>query len=147
MTDRAVSVSLNYVLTLAITTMLMTGLLFATSNIVEDRRDSATRSELRVVGEQVAASLMAADRLAQSEASTVEVVAESPDRVAGSDYTVSLNGTSQEVVLETANPAVVVRVPFDNTTAVSESSVAGGRVHIVLTNGGGPNEALEVQSS
>lgn len=147
MTDRAVSVSLNYVLTLAITTMLMTGLLFATSSIVEDRRDSATRSELRVVGEQVASSLMAADRLAQSDASTVEVVAEGPERVAGSRYTVTLNGTSQEVVLETGNGDVVVRVPFDNTTAVSESSASGGRVSIVLTNAGGPNEALEVQSS
>lgn len=147
MTDRAVSVTVSYVLTLAISTLLMTGLLFAAGNLVDDRRDSATRSELRVVGERVASSLMAADRLAQVGASTVEVDARAPVRVAGLQYTVSLNATSQEVVVETSNPEVVVEVSFANTTAVSESSATGGRVSIVLTDPGGPNEALEVQSS
>lgn len=147
MTDRAVSVTVNYVLTLAITTVLMTGLLFAAGNVVEDRRDSATRSELRVVGERVAANLMAADRLAQTNASEVAMVTEGPDRVAGLEYTVSLNATGQEVVLSTADPEIVVRVAFDNTTAVSDSTADGGRTRIVLDDPGGVNEALEVQPS
>lgn len=147
MSDRAVSVTLNYVLTLAITTVLMTGLLFAAGNVVEDRRDSATRSELRVVGERVVTNLMAADRLVQTDASEVVMVTDGPDRVAGLEYTVSLNATSQEIVLSTADPEIVVRVTFDNTTAVSDSSVDGGRTRIVLDDPGGANEALEVQPS
>ena len=147
MTDRGVSVSVNYVLTLGIATLLMTTLLFATGNIVDDRLESSTRSELEVVGERVASSLMAADRLAQTGSSVVEVETRAPDRVAGLQYTVTLNATSQQVVLETADPEVVVRVPFDNTTAVAESSASGGRVRIVLADPGGSDEALEVQSS
>ena len=147
MSDRGVSISVNYVLTLAITTLLMTGLLFATGNIIEDRRDSATRSELRVVGERVATSLVAADRLAQSEPTDVLVETDAPERVAGLPYTVSLNATSQQIVLETADTGVVVRVPFENRTAVADSSASGGSVRVVLTDPGGSNEALEVQSS
>ena len=147
MSDRGVSISVNYVLTLAITTLLMTGLLFATGNIIEDRRDSTTRSELRVVGERVATSLVAADRLAQSEPTKVVVETDAPPRVAGLQYTVSVNATSKQVVLETADTDVVVRVPFENRTAVADSSASGGSVRIVLTDPGGSNEALEVQSS
>lgn len=147
MSDRGVSISVNYVLTLAITTLLMTGLLFSTGNLVEDRRDSATRSELRVVGERMASSLMAADRLAQSGPTTVVVETDAPDRVAGMQYTVSLNATNQQVVLEPANAEVVVRIPFENETAVTDSTAPGGSVRVVLTDPGGPNEALEVQSS
>lgn len=147
MTDRAVSVTLSYVLTLAITTILVTGLLLSTGSLVEDQRESAARSELRVVGERIAASLMSADRLAQSGATTVVSEATAPDRVAGFRYTVSLNGTTQEVVLETAASDIVVRVPFNNRTAVSESTATGGAIRIALTNPGDPNEALEVRSS
>jgi len=147
MSDRGVSISVNYVLTLAITTLLMTGLLFATGNLVEDRRDSATRSELRVVGERVASSLMAADRLAQSGPTSVVVDTDAPERVAGLQYTVSLNATNQQIVLEPANTEVVVRIPFENQTAIADSSASGGSVSLVLRDPGGPNEALEVRSS
>ena len=147
MSDRGVSISVNYVLTLAITTLLMTGLLFATGNLVEDRRDSATRSELRVVGERVASSLMTADRLAQTGSTKVVVQTDAPAQIAGSRYTVSLNASNQRVVIVAEKTGVTTRIPFENETAISDSNASGGGVRIVLANPGGPNEALEVQSS
>lgn len=136
MTDRGVSVTLSYVLTLAITTLLITGLLTAAGNVVEDRQDSVIRSELRVVGEQVATSLMTADRLAQTTDDTVVVRTYSPDRIGGEEYQLRLDASNEEVVLETTNPDILVRVPFDTETAVSSSSANGGNVEIVLTDVG-----------
>lgn len=143
MTDRGVSATLNYVLSLAITTLLISGLLMATGNIIDDRRDSVVRSELRVVGEQAASNLMTADRLAQTNADTVVVEAPGPDRVGGVGYQIRLNGTSREVVLETSDPAITVTIPFRNETRVASSSANGGDVEIFL-NGAGE---LEVRSA
>lgn len=146
MTDRGVSVTVNYVMTLGITTLLVTGLLFAVGDVMEDRRDSATRGELEVVGERIASDLMTADRLAQIGATEVQVVSPGPETVAGKQYTVSLNATSREVVLEMSDPELDVRVSVQNTTDIASSSTTGGDVEILLTDPGGPDEALEVRS-
>lgn len=141
MTDRGVSVTISYVLSLAIATLLITGLLYAAGDVIGDRRESVTRAELRVVGEQISSDLMTADRLAQTGADTVVVEAAGPNMIAGRQYTVAVNATSQEVVLETTSPDVTVRVPFRNTTSVADSRAPGGDVQIVLSGG-----ELEVQS-
>lgn len=137
MTDRGLSVVVNYVLGLAVTTLLMTGLLYAAGDVVDNRGQATTLAELRVVGEQVAADLMAADRLAQSGAQTVAVGGNGPDSVAGRPYTVALNATTQEVVVETSlDPTVTARIPFRNRTPVRSSTAQGGHVEIVLTGTG-----------
>lgn len=143
MTDRGVSVTVNYVIGLAVATLLVTGLLYATGDIVGDRADSTTRAELQVVGQHVVADLMTADRLVQSGADTVVVVVDGTATVTGGDYTVSLNATSQEVVLRTADASVTVRIPFDTATSVASSTARGGEAEIVLTGA----DELEVASS
>lgn len=147
MTDRGVSVTVNYVLTLGITTLLITGLLIAVGGLMDDRRESATRGELRVIGERVTSDLMTADRLAQIGASEVVVRPKVPGQVAGKQYTLMLNATDRQIILETSDPDVVVRVPFQNTTAVASSSTEGGNIQIVLADPGGADEALEVRSA
>lgn len=145
MTDRGVSVTVNYVLGLMVATLLITGLLYATGDMVGDRRESTTRGELRVVGEQMATDLATADRLAQTGATDVIIRVSAPDRINGEGYSVSLNATNRQIVVETVDQDVVVSVPVSNTTPVSTSSARGGDVVIVLT--GGADEALEVRSS
>lgn len=147
MSDRGVSVALNYVLGLAIATLLLSGLLFAIGNVVDDRHEATTRAELRVIGEQVAADMMTADRLAQTGADTVILKSSNPEAVAGRQYTVEVNATGQAIVLSPTNTDVVVSVPFKNVTDVRPSTVMGGDVTIVLVDDGGPNRSLEVQSS
>lgn len=141
--ERAVSVTLGYVLTLGIVTLLLTGLLVASGEFVADQRENVVRDELRVVGQQVAHDLGAADRLVRASEGSPEVsVGRSlPPEVAGSSYAVTLApGTPATLVLRSSNPVVTVEVLVRVETAVESSSATGGRVAVVYTGSG-----LEVQ--
>lgn len=142
MSDRAVSITVNYVLGLAIATLLISGLLVATGGLLEDRTESAARAELRVIGERVAGSVAMADRLARtSGAERVEVESTAPSRVAGTEYSIELEAADEELVLTTDDGDVTVRVPVANTTALADSRAPGGDVEVVLTS----NDELEVR--
>lgn len=142
MSDRGVSVTVNYVLSLAITTVLISGLLFATANIMEDRRETVLRGELEVVGERISAGIETADRLHRTGAGELVLEVAAPDRVAGEGYAIEVNASRRVVILETADPPVVVEVPFHNETAVVSSTVTGGDVEIVRSGA-----ELEVRST
>lgn len=140
---RGASTTLSYVLTLSITAILISGLLIATGAVLDDRRESVTRDELGVVGQQLSARLMAADRLASTSPTEVVVRGQFPERVAGSAYRVSVNNSSQPFLhLEAPNAGVSVRIPFAVRTPVVETRVAGGDLRVVLNAAG----ELEVQS-
>lgn len=141
MTDRAVSSTLNYVISLAIATLLVTGLFVAGGNFVDDRRESVVRSELQVVGQQVAADLARVDRLAVAGRGSVEAgVDESlPGRITGASYRVWLFHTPQRIVLNTTDPEVSVTVRVATRTDINRSRVRGGDFAVRL-NG----SALEV---
>lgn len=137
MTDRAVSTALGYALTLSIATLLVTGLLFAGSGYVEDQRDKAIRSELRVVGEQVAADLAAVDQLAQASGTDRVVVQRSlPTRISGSSYTIEVvNGGDPHLVLMSTDPQQTVEIDLVLETGLAGATVSGGEVRIVYTGG------------
>lgn len=142
-TDRAATTTLSYVLALAITVTLSGGLLLAAGGAIDERREATATDELRVVGQQLGARLAAADRLTEGGASTVRIRADAPGRIAGSTYTVELvGGSPAELRLNATRPAVSVSVTVPVRTNVSESSVAGGDVVVVLTDDG-----LEVRSA
>lgn len=137
--ERAVSVTVNYAMNLAIATVLIAGLLTVTADLVEDRRESATRSELTVVGNRVAADLMSADRLAQAgDDPAVRIETTLPSQVAGSHYTITIDATPGDphVILRPVGSSVTVAVPFRNATAVRSGTVAGGDFAIVLADDG-----------
>ena len=142
MTDRAVSVTVNYVMSLAITTLLISGLLMATGDVMGDRRESVVRGELEVVGERISAGIETADRLVQTGATEVTLEVSAPRRVGGKSYTISVDGASRVVTLETRDPDVIVAVPFRNRTNVATTTTNGGTVEVVLTGGD-----LEVRST
>ena len=147
--DRGVSVTVNYALNLVIATLLIGGVLTATGGMVEDRRESAIRTELSVVGERVAADLMATDRLAEVATSgaasdpTVSVSVTLPERVAATRYEVRIEPSSDEIVLVSDDPEVKVTVGFHHDTPVEETTVVGGDLRIRLANDGD----LEVTSA
>jgi hypothetical protein len=133
MNDRAVSSTLNYVLSLAIAALLVTGLLIASGSFVEDRQEQVIRSELRVIGQQVASDIARADRLVTASDdpanATVSVDQQFPDRITGTTYRLTLvEQEDPELVLTTTSPDVEVTVDVQNRTSVSESSVDGGTV-------------------
>lgn len=143
--ERAVSTTMGYVLVLGIVTLLLTGLLFASTDFVTDQREGTVRNELRVVGQQVADDLAAADRLVRASdgGTAVTVARDLPDEVTGSPYTVDVDlgaGPPVTVVLESSDPEVTVEVNVWVETDVAASTVTGGRIEVVYTG-----SALEVQ--
>jgi FlaG/FlaF family flagellin (archaellin) len=144
---RAVSPVVGYVLTLSVTTLLVSGLVIAAGGFVEDQRERTSRSELRVVGQQVSADIAAADRLNRTEGATdVEITRSIPERVVGSQYTVAVRTDSSGptvpyLELTTVRPEVTVEVAVANETAVAETSVSGGEIR---TRYNSTSDTLEV---
>ena len=142
--DRAVSVTVGYVLNLAIASLLLTGLFVAGGSFVQSEREAAIEGELTVVGERVAADLMTVDRLANASENpselTVERRAELPTRVSGVEYTVSLvpDGGADGahlLRLESDRVDVVVEIPVRAAEPVDEATVEGGDVTIEWDDG------------
>jgi hypothetical protein len=141
MTDdnRAVSTTIGYVLTLGISTLLITGLLIAGGSFLEDHRDETTRTELTVVGQQIAGLVTSADGLAKS--STVgrfNTTRSLPSSVSGSSYVVRIRNVAPdeyEFELEADNGvSETVRVTTQTTVVVPRNVVGGDlRVHYNTT--------------
>jgi hypothetical protein len=131
---RGVSSPLGYVLTLAITALLVTGLLVAGGNFVADTREQVVRQELEVVGQHVASNVEMADRLVRAgdDPTTVAVNGDLSERVTGSTYRVELVAQPDPYLrLNTTRPEVSVTVTLDNRTDLGASDVGGGDVSAV----------------
>ncbi|UPV73594.1 hypothetical protein M0R89_13730 [Halorussus limi] len=139
---RSVSVTVNYALNLVVATMLIGGVLTATGGMVQDRRESAVRTELSVVGERIAGDLMAADRLAEVGTAgpgadpTVSLSVTLPERVGGTRYDVSVRTSPAVLVLQSDDPEVTVRVGYHHDTPVETTTVRGGNLRIELASDG-----------
>lgn len=134
MDSRAVSSTLSYTLTLAIASLLVTGLLVAGNDFVNDRREEVIREELRVIGEQVAADIARVDRLARAgdDVDELAINRSYPDQVAGSEYDVTLSTSPKEVTLTSVDPEISVRVAVEiqNGVASPPQTVDGGAIEI-----------------
>lgn len=135
---RAVSVTVGYVMTLAISTLLLSGLFVAGGSFVETERERAAQGELTVVGERVAADLMTVGRLAASASGpgglTVDRPVTLPDRAAGRSYRIRVTATETAgtVAVESDRTDAAVEVPFrtDAAVAVQNATVRGGDLRI-----------------
>lgn len=138
MGDRGVSVTVSYVLTLAITTALISGLLIGAGSLVDSMRDSTTRDGYEVAGHRTVGGIQSADRLAANGAESVELEVDLPSRVAGTQYTISINNSSDppKVVVEGESNDQQITIPFKNTTAVDAGTIRGGDIVVVLDSNG-----------
>lgn len=134
MNDRAVSVTVGYAINLTVATLLLSGLFIAAGGLVESERERAVEAELDVVGGKIAAELQAADRMvAAGTEPTVEVRVDLPRRIAGSDYTVTVEDDQLE--LRTAEPDSEVTLLTRTTVAVESGTVSGGTLDIEWRSG------------
>lgn len=135
--ERAVTVTVSYVLNFAIAALLISGLLIAGGNLIESQTQQVTTDELNVIGQQLADELSSADRLTRAgEVSTLSIRTELPRRTAAGGYTIDIdideNADRGTIVLQTTEPDITVRVPFRVTADVESDHdrVAGGPVRI-----------------
>ena len=135
---RGVSVTVGYVLMLAVAMLLMGALLAGASGLMESRSAQVAGDQLTVVGDQVAAALGSTDRLAQvaredaaatGTTPTVGRTVDLPRQVAGSGYRIAIdNGT---ITLRRSNPDVEVTVDYAATRVpVEPTNVSGGQLRI-----------------
>lgn len=136
--NRATSTALGYALTLGITTLLVTGLLFAAGSFVEDQRDRAVRTELGVVGQQIAADVGAADRFVVAGHTTFTIERDLPNRISGASYTISVADPGDPyLVLSTSQPEVTVELDLTLApgTSIDSSTFSGGQLVITYDAG------------
>ncbi len=136
--DRGVSTTLGYVLTLTITVILVSGLMVAVGSFVTGQNERVTESELEVVGQRLASEVEAADRLAEAggPGATVVVRSRLPENVAGRPYRVAVNRTGTDaLVLSTEDPDVSVTVHVVTDHPVADTTLGGGTVRVTFDGG------------
>jgi FlaG/FlaF family flagellin (archaellin) len=139
---RAVSVTITHVLTIAITTILISGLLIGTGTLLDNQKDRATYDEKSTIGDRLATEITAVDQAAQRAdgPSTVTVQTEHPRRLSGGQYFVTLYdddagecntwGPDQCLVIESGQTDNV-EVPLTVETDIDTSTtVQGGDIWI-----------------
>jgi len=139
-TDRAVSTTVAYTLTLSLATLVVTGFLLASGGFVEDQREGAVRDELRVIGQQVATDIAAVDRLSRTSGTVANASTERdlPDRVTGLSYAVEMNpGSPNELLLRSFDPEIIVRVTVSTDTTLADTSFDGGAATVVYNETAG----------
>lgn len=132
--DRSVSVALNYILVLAISSVLVTGLLIAGGSFVEDNRERVINSELTVIGNHVAGNLEQVDRLVTASHDNLGSSGDEPEayinqsfqqEVTGSPYAIEIvDGTPTQVVLTSFDPDVTISVNVTVQNDVRDESRA-----------------------
>lgn len=133
--ERAISVSVNYILSLVIVTMIISGLFIGMNGFVQTERKNTVRSEFDVLSNRLTADLAAADRLAQTTSgptASVEVYTEIPQQVAGVGYEIEITATDAgdyyDVTIRlTSNRFGIERVAEVRTAnEVVDTTVSGG---------------------
>jgi hypothetical protein len=148
--DRAASVTVGYVLTLAIGAVLLSGIVIGIGGVVDSQTERVVRGDLAVVGQTAAGNLESADRLARASevdrpsgaaAPNVSVDVDLPTRLAGRPYRIAVDGDA--VTLRTDDPEAVAEIPHVATLPVEASSVRGGPIRISYDGDAGRLEVTE----
>ncbi|MFW5977911.1 MAG: DUF7266 family protein [Halohasta sp.] len=155
---RGVSVTVGYVLMLAVAGVLLGVLITAGGGLLQGQTEQVVDDELTVVGSQLSANIHEADRLAQvahedgnatTATGSVELDVDLPREVAGKGYRIEIR--NETISLLTSNPAQNVTVSYPETTVPIETDgqLDGGDLRIVYETppAGSPVEdgRLEVQ--
>lgn len=146
-TDRAVSTTFGYVLTLAITAVLVSGLLVGTGQYVDGRREQVADRELSVLAERIAARTADADRMARADggadSARVRVSVGLPRTVAGASYRIEVDDAATpqttpptyDITLTAAGRSVTVAVRTG--VDVESGTLSGGPLLVVYDPGTG----------
>lgn len=138
MSDRGVSVTLDYIMMLMIATVLLAGIVAISGSLIDGQVDRGVESELSTTGESLAADIQDVERLynASQDNTSITLARELPGHVGGHSYTIAVNETGEEIILRAADPDVSVSVPVaSNWLNETDSPVTGGSVVIEAEDG------------
>jgi hypothetical protein len=140
--DRAVSVAVNHVLAIAITTIMITSLLYGAGNVLDDQSDRATQNQLRTIGDRLANQVTTAESVAKRNGGSAVVQTDHPRRIVGDNYRVELVpggdcglSTTGCLRLSMTDGGTERTTPV-RVDEIQRSSVSGGPIAIVYDENG-----------
>ena len=135
--DRAVSVTLEYILMLMMGTVILTSVVFISAELVDGQLNHGTQDELSVSAERLAADLESAERLSErGKGGNVILNAHLPQQVGTSTYGITIDPHGEAVVLTSNNPEHEATVPVDLDIWPGQAiDLRGGPVQIHIENG------------
>lgn len=141
MNERALSVAVTHALTVAISTILVSGLIIGAGTLLESQEQNVGEDQLREVGSDAVTYVNTLDRLnGTGENVTVTVAPDYPERIVGSyRYTIQLYNTSERRGLEIRSEALgrERRYPISTTNArLTNTSTSAADVQISLCKNG-----------
>lgn len=129
---RGASIPLTHALTLAITALLIAGLLLGSGQLLDRQQERVTKKGLRDIGESVTSELARIDRLAgtgpETNASSRVVY---PSRISGENYEIALLDRPTGAVVFTNESTLAHRTEIALDHDVCSRSINGGPVRIV----------------
>jgi hypothetical protein len=134
----------SFVLTIAITTIVVAGVTITVVGFIGEQRQSAAESELRVIGQRLGAQLMWVDRLAtRGDVSRLAVEADVPGTVVGYTYLIEVSASGITLTAEQAGASATVS--FVTTTPINSPPVSVSSGDVVIVYQPGP-ERITVRS-
>jgi len=135
---RAVSITLNYVLVLVLSSILVTGLIIAGGTFVEQQRETVTQGELNVIGTHIAGNIEQVDRYVEAGNGTETAYVNQtfqPD-VSGTPYRVRLiapdaDTEPAQLRLNVQGTDIQVDINVSVRTDVIDSRADGGTIAVV----------------
>lgn len=145
MTDRGVSVTLNYVILFAIAAVVLVGVATVSGSMISGQVEDGVTNELEVTGERLAADIQDTERLVNaSDASETELTVTTtlPVHVSGERYDISVLD-SGELRLEAPDPGISVQIPVAADRLVStDGTIRGGTVQLTYDRETGQIEVV-----
>lgn len=132
--DRGTSITVTYSLTVAVSSLLIMGLLLSAGGMLDRQQDDAVREQLQDLSTRVTSELFRADQLASTMTWTdnIELRTDLPITVAGTGYRVDLvAGTPSTVYLNSTSSQISVPVELDNETSICPATANGGQLTVV----------------
>ena len=136
MTDeRAVSVAITHALTVAISTVLVSGLIIGAGTLLESQQQNVGEQQLEEIGSDAVSYVNTFDRLnATGEDVNASVAPEYPERIVGSfRYTIQLNDDT--LVVRSVQLGRSVEFPIETDVEIDQSAISGADAEINLCEG------------
>jgi len=126
---RAVALNVGFIIQVGIATIIIIGVIAGMTSVINSQQDRAVEHQTTIIGEQTAASIMAADRAADSGARTnITLNRQLPEDVVGTPYIVRLidDPSGAYVLVTIVGQEEQEEIPVNTDADIDESSVAGG---------------------
>lgn len=142
---RGASITVTHALTIGITTILISGLLFSSGNLLQRQQERVVENSFQDIGESIVNEVVRIDRLADGNVNS-DITSQVPysPQVGGENYEVELTTTSGQttVIVSTVDGTIQVPIRVTTESAVCQSEVNGGPLEIAYDAG---NECLTLR--